>query len=789
MIDQHALNVLEFDKVRTYIAECATSVYGREAVNDTLPGIDVVDVRMRLALADQMAQAVRWGDPVPMGGLRDIRSALEVAIHIGARLDPTALLSVADTVDAVGRLRNHFESREEKYPLLWDVASALEGAPELSREVGAKIDGSGFVKDSASQKLSRIRRDLDSDRQSLRAGLDRLVNRLGDDVVGDRIVSIRDGRPVIPVRSTHKNSVPGIVHDQSSTGQTLFVEPLEAVEQSNHIRQLEVDELREIERILTEITDMVRGYVPALGTNIQIAAELDRLFAIATFADQVNGVAPRMGENDALELVDMRHPLLDIRLNADSGTGAVPVTARLSEDQRTVLVSGPNAGGKTVALKTIGLACTMAQAGFLIPAAHLTALPVFASIYAEIGDEQSIDQDLSTFSSRMSHLAAIAEQADSDTLILVDELGSATDPEQGAALSRALLGRWAERNARTFATTHLGALKEFAHEHPRAVNASMEFDQDTLSPTFHLHIGIPGSSYALEISRRVGLSAELIERAESELGESVVRTEQLIADVTRQLEDARRQSEELTRREAKLKSREDDYSERFTRINVDRKRMNRESREQAERILSEARALVEKTVADLRSTNASKETVKAARHDIQTGLAEAREAVKKSRPAAEKPPDNLAVGDWVKVRGLGHEGELVSLDKSRAAVQTETARMEVSLEQIERLKRKPSKPAPRSTIPNVGSSVMDTFKTEIDVRGMTFDEAWSVVDKYLDDAVIAQYPRVRIIHGKGTGALRKKFDEQLAQDLRSESHHIGEMHEGGMGVTAVNVRY
>ncbi len=791
MIDQHTLSVLEFPKVRRLIADGATSVYGREAIEASVPSIDVDVIRRNLALADEMAAAVRWGDPVPMGGVRDIRDAIGIAGRYGARLDPSALLNIADTVRALGRLRSHFSSRKEKYPAVWGIASAIADTTELASDVDRVIDPGGFVKDSASAKLARIRRDLDQDRQSLRAGLDRLVNRLGDDIVGDRIVSVRDGRLVIPIRATQKGSVPGIVHDQSASGQTLFVEPIEAVEQANHIRSLELEERQEVERILEEITSTIREYVPRLEANITVVTELDRLYAIAAFADRVNGVAPRMGEGKTFELVEMRHPLLDIRLRQESGDGAVPVTARLRDDMRLVIVSGPNAGGKTVALKTIGLACAMAQAGFLIPANHLTVLPVFRAMFAEIGDEQSIEQDLSTFSSRMRNMAKISDNADADTLVLVDELGSATDPEQGAALSRALLKHWADRGALVFATTHLGALKEFAHEHPLAVNASMEFDRETLGPTFRLHIGIPGSSYALEISRRVGLSPELIAEAEKDLGDTVVRTEELIAELTTRLENAREAEWSLERRERELGEREEEYAKLFAKVNADRKRAVREAREEAEKILGEARSLVERTVAELRETNASRDAVKQARHDIQESLAKTREHIARSRPKREKPAEPLEIGDYVRVSHLGLKGELVALDRNRGAIQTDNARMEVPVEQIERVEGA----AKRAKLSSTGrggvtiqTSVPDTFKSEIDVRGMTFDEAWDAVDRYLDDAVLARYPRVRIIHGKGTGVLRKRFAEQLATDPRSAKFQLGELHEGGTGVTVVDIR-
>ena len=785
MMDAHALEVLEFPKVRRHIARGAVSSLGREAIEGTEPWTDIADIRRELACSDEMAQAVRWDDPVPMRGVMDIRAAVSVARRVGARLDASALLDIAQTAESAARLRKYFEARREKFPRLWDIASALEGCPEVVERINRAIDPSGMVRDSASPKLGRLRRELDQARATLRSNLERLVNRLGADVLSDRLVAMRGGRPVIPVRASHKNAVAGIVHDQSATGQTIFIEPLEAVEDSNRIREIEIAEQHEVDRILAELTDRVRDHLPKFEVNLRALARLDALYAIGTYAGQNDAVAPRLAEDGTFELVEMRHPLLDIRLKSQ-GSGAVPLTCRIRPDTHLVVISGPNAGGKTVALKTIGLAIAMTQAGFLIPAHHLTALPVFGHLFAEIGDEQSIENDLSTFSSRMSHLAHICEEALEDTLILVDELGSSTDPEQGAALSRAILSHWATRRARVFVTTHLGSLKEFAHEQPWAVNASMEFDQTTLRPTFRLVVGIPGSSYALEISRRVGLSTEIISAAEAELGEGGVKAEKLIAELTRHLEEARAVQEDMERRERELAEREAEYAERFTKVAADRKRMVREAREEAERIVREARSLVERTVADLRRTQGSTEAIKDARRELQDSLEKTRAALRESADRQAERPKDLEVGNWVRLKPLGTTGELVSLGKDRGAVQTDSARLEVPLEQIEKVADAPPERQKSGGVA-VTSDASSTFAPEIDVRGMTFEDAWQLLDRYLDDATMARYPRVRIIHGKGTGALRTKINRQLEEDERVASHQMGELHEGGAGVTIVNI--
>jgi DNA mismatch repair protein MutS2 len=784
MFDTHALEVLEFPRIRSAIARNAVSGMGRDALESAQPATDPREVERRLRDADEIVKAVRWGDPIPMRGVQDIRAGIGISARPGSRLDPSTLLDIAQTVECVALLRSHFASRSEKYPRLWVSASALEACPDLAETIGRAIDPSGLIRDAASPKLARVRRDLEQARVTLRSNLERLVNRLGGDVLTDRIVALRNGRPVLPVRSHFRNSVGGIVHDESASGQTVFVEPFEAVEDANRIRQLEIAEQHEIERILTELTDQVRRHSPKLAVNVQVLTHLDALYALGVYAEQSDAAVARIADDEALEIVEMRHPILDERLRSQ-GDSAVPITCRLYPDTRLMVISGPNAGGKTVALKTLGLAIVMTQAGFPIPANPLTAIPVFESLFAEIGDEQSIENDLSTFSSRMSHLARICDEAKQGVCVLVDELGSATDPDQGAALSRAILSRVCDQGARAIVTTHLGSLKEFAHGVTWAVNASMEFDRQSLRPTFRLIAGIPGSSYALEISRRVGLAPDVIAEAERVLGSSV-ETENLIADLAHQLEEAERLNRQLLLREKDLSAREQEYESRFARVAADRKRLAQEAREGAEKILHDARALVERTVAEIRRTQGDSVTIKEARAEINDALAVAREALRETATPAGDLREEIPVGSWVKIVNLNKTGEVVAIGKDRVTIQMGAARLEVDPLNVEKVADMPPS-RPKGGVAII-STAAQSFIPEVDVRGLDFEDAWEKVDRYLDDAFMARYPRVRIIHGKGTGVLRRKINTQLEQDERISSRQMGEYYEGGAGVTVVDIR-
>ena len=785
MFDEHALRVIEYPLVRSLIARNAVSGMGHDLVESTTPMTDRVSLERRMQEVDEMVQAVRWGDPVPLRGVVDIRQPVELAAHPGARLDPPSLLDIAQTLEAAGRLRGYFAARTQKYPRLEAISSALEPCPELVTAVNRAIDPGGFVRDSASPALAKTRRELEQARSNLRANLERLVHSLASDVLTERVVAWRNGRPVIPVRAQRRNTVGGIVHDESASGQTVFVEPFESVEDANRIRRLEIAEQAEVDRILSELTGVVFQHSPRLRVNLQILGRLDALYALGVYADQADAAVPGISDDGALEIVRMRHPLLDVRLRGQKRE-AVPLTCRLRPDDRLMLISGPNAGGKTVALKTIGLAIAMTQSGFPIPADPLTTLPVFESFFAEIGDEQSIENDLSTFSSRIGHLARISAEAGKGTLILVDELGSSTDPDQGAALSRALLERWFEKGARTVATTHLGSLKEFAHEMAWAVNASMEFDRDKLNPTFRLVAGIPGSSYAFEISRRIGLAEDIIARAEHFLGRAAVQTERLIADLTFLMEQTERRLREIESRERALAEREREYEDRFARVVSDRKRMAREAREEAEKILADARALVERTVADIRRTNGDRESIKSARATLQSALARTRSELADRGRTDGAEATGINPGNWVKIVSINKTGEVVAVSKDRVAVQTGGTRLEVRPDQVEKIAEK-APDAGKGGV-SVTSTASDRFLPEVDVRGMSFDDAWAVLDRYLDDACVARYPRVRIIHGKGTGVLRRRINEQLKQDERVASHQMGEYYEGGAGVTVVDMK-
>ncbi|MCK5381299.1 MAG: endonuclease MutS2, partial [Candidatus Latescibacteria bacterium] len=475
MIDAHTIEVLEFDKVREIVSRYTISALGRERVATLAPMDDVRKIREELSRVAEFLDLVSFGDPMPIRGIKDVRSALERCAVEGAMLEPQDFLDLGDTLGVIRKLTAYFASHREKYPLLSRLAKELEGHPEVEAAIGRVVDPGGDVKDSASKALSRIRRDIEARRESLRSELDALLKRLPDQVVRDRLVTLRNGRYVIPIRDSQRGRVEGIVHDQSASGATVFVEPLITLERNNQIRQLELAERREIGRILRELTTQIRSIRESLMAGMRILSELDVLYAKARYGADFGAIAPQLNEEGCTRIIEGRHPLLCVRYRQEEHENeVVPLDIEVGAAFDTLLITGPNAGGKTVALKTMGLLTLMALSGLPIPAGEKTGIAVVRAIYADIGDEQSIENDLSTFSSHARRLARICRNADSDTLVLLDEIGSSTDPDEGSALAMAALEHLTRRGVRTIATTHHGRLKAFAHEHERIENGSMQ---------------------------------------------------------------------------------------------------------------------------------------------------------------------------------------------------------------------------------------------------------------------------------------------------------------------------
>ena len=592
---------------------------------------------------------------------------------------------------------------------------------------------------------------------------------------------MRGDRFVIPIRENQKNKVPGLVHDQSSSGATLFVEPMATVELNNQLRREELAERREIERILHELTAQVAEIAAPLHENLLILGQFDAIYAKATFGRDLDCTEPVFSSNIVLR--NARHPLLVSRLRKENALGElVPLNLIMTDSFSTLILTGPNAGGKTVTLKTLGLLALMAQAGLPIPADEKTELPIFSGIFADIGDAQSIENDLSTFSSHVSNLIAINNNADRNALILLDEVGASTDPDEGSALAVALLNAFTQRGCRTLATTHHGALKAVAHSTPGMANGSMAFDAETLTPTFHLRVGVPGSSYAFEIASRLGMDPNIISEARNIAGTDVRRVESLILDLDAAYQRQREAVQKAEKNQAELETLKTDYDIRLEDVERRERELTHSAQEEAQKILANANALVERTVRELRESQASKIAI----HQAHKNIEQARQdlAQKLPKPSREKI-EKLKPGDRVFSHTLNQEGIVVTPPNNAGRLMVEIGNLKVELAPKDLVlhERAKTQNSPEKSTRN--RLVHNDIPVELDVRGYTFDEAADVVDRYLDDLIMAQRDQARIIHGKGTGALKQKLSDYFKIHPHVKSQRPGKQGEGDWGVTIV----
>ncbi|MDB4907195.1 MAG: MutS2 protein [Gemmatimonadetes bacterium] len=799
-MNSHALAVLEFPRVLALVAERATSSPGAQRVRSLqprseLPWLEQEHARVAAVRAIITGDSPWHPEPVP-----DLSAPLVRLRVPGTSWSGEELLNGGVLLRSSRRTRDAL--RDEKKPLvvravLAPFAARLIAAKDAEDSIERAISEEGLVKDDASSALRRIRRELRSSQGELIALLERIVGRLeSHHRVNDASVTVRNGRYVIPVRRDGRASVGGIVHDSSASGATLFVEPPAAVEFGNRIRELESDEHEEVQRILLELTERLRPLREQLLEALDVLAELDSLYARARFARDFACASPPMSSaRDGFRIDSGRHPLL-----LAQGRDVVSFDLEMFAAERTLLVSGPNTGGKTVLLKAVGLMSALVQAGIPSPVGPESRLAIFDDFYADVGDEQSIEASLSTFSAHLKNLAEILRLSTADSLVLIDELGSGTDPQEGAALGWAILEELSARGTTTIATTHLGTLKELASQVPEVINASLQFDAVALAPTYKLIKGIPGRSYGISIARRLDLPAHIVARAEE-------RMPQQERDMAALIEQLERKEGELVEREAEAeriladaRDRIATLARRETNVRERERTVEKQSRQEARRYLLDARQEIERTVRGLQkaSGDAVDEAAREARRKVEELAAKQgavldrldaeetkaeRRAATGSRPAAARPPGRPELGDWVDVTTLGGKlGRVIEMRGKEAVVTVGSLKLTVPLKSLNRRDHTPEPAVAWSgEIPDVH------VQTEIDVRGLRADEVEQEVMQSLDSAIRADLKSLRIIHGKGTGALRARVTEMLQKESRVKAFRIGAWNEGGAGVTVVEL--
>ena len=760
---------------------------GREQALTASPLTEATEVQSALDLTAEARRALTQEGAPPLDGVPDVRPALERAGTEGAALDGLDLLLFVPLLDSAPRLAAYGRAVRPVARALAQLAESLPRLSELRDELRRSLDDDGAVTDRASARLAQLRHEIRDRRRRLVADLERLLHTEGDRIFADRFVTIRHGRYVLPVRAEARARLHGIVHDRSQSGQTLFVEPTGVVEANNDLVGLLREEEHEIARILAELTDAVRARGREIADLVDSVGALDWLFARAHLAERMQATAPVLDREGRVELKAARHPLLLAQQWRDPAREVVPVDLTLSPTRPLLLITGPNAGGKTIALKTLALLSLMAQAGCHVPAADGSRLPIFERLYAIIGDDQSVAENLSTFSAFVKQIRQVLDEADARSLVILDELGAGTDPDEGAALAQAILEELAGRGSLVVATTHLEPLRGFASTHPRARNASVEFDAVTLAPTFRLVYDRPGQSWALAIAARLGLAPGLIARAESHRSEQARRVSALLAQL-----DARNRTEadrarELDRREAETAARLAAASEAEREAETRARTTLERAKAEAAALLTDIRRAVAAEWDRLKRTERSRPALQETRRRLQEVAAR----VAPTAPPTASTDAPLAPGTVVAAEHLGLKGELVALTGDYATVRSGTVTVRVPVGALRRVEqpsgssangRRPATPAPTAVERD------RTISRELLLLGKTADEACDLVEQYLDDAFMAGLADVRLIHGKGTGALRKAVRRLLSGHPLVESFRDGEPSEGGTGATVAALK-
>ena len=780
---EKVLKTLEYDKIRAMVAERTQCCTGRELAEAMEPVFTNGEAASQMALTAEAEKLLIRTGRSPAEGFPDMRGCLK-RVHAALYLSPGELLGVARCLKAIRLCKEALESAED-CPLLGNLAQWLQAHRSIEEEIGRCIAGEEEISDGASPALLRIRR-------SMRIANDRVRERLGNMIrsatfqkyLQEPLVTIRNGRFVLPVKQEYRQNVPGLIHDQSGSGATLFIEPTAVVELGNEYKKLLGEEEEEIQRILSELTALCAPYSQDILEGLGILGQVDLAFAKARLGREMEGVQPEMDQQGFLRIIKGRHPLIPKEQ-------VVPIDVWLGEEFTTLIITGPNTGGKTVTLKTVGLFALMAQSGLFIPAQTGSRLPVFQAVYGDIGDEQSIEQSLSTFSSHMTNIVEILKQADAGSLVLLDELGAGTDPVEGAALAMSILEELHSRGCRTVATTHYSEIKAFALTRAGMENASMEFDVDRLCPTYRLFIGIPGKSNAFEISKRLGMEERLIEKAREYLKNEDVKFEDVISGAEAQ----RRQAEEERRlaaaeRDATAKLREEMEKQR-ARLEGEREGLRAKAREDSRRLVNETREEMEKLVAAIRAIpgldqRAADRVIQRSRDALRKREADLAEPLEKKSQDPGAAPKQVRPGETVRILSLDQKATVLSPADAKGDVQVQAGIMKltVKLKDLRLI---------QDTAPTkgVGKVQLDTQRQgglELDVRGKLVDEAILEVDRYIDNCLMSGLDQVSIIHGKGTGALRAGIQDYLKRDKRVKSYRMGAYGEGDAGVTVVTLK-
>ena len=803
-MNQKALKTLEYTKIIAQLEEFAASEPGKKLCRELVPSTSLEEIRTWQAHTTDAVSRIRMKGSLSFAGTKDVGGSLK-RLDIGSSLNIPELLALSSLLTAAARAKAYgrHESDEEAFDSLEPYFAGLEPLTPLNNEIKRCIISEDEVADEASPGLSHVRRSMKNIASRIHSQMNSLLNS-NRSYLQDGVITMRDGRYCLPVKAEYKNQVAGMVHDQSSTGSTLFIEPMAIVRLNNELRELEIQEQKEIQAVLASLSEQAAPHIDAIRMNMELLGQLDFIFAKAGLSRHYRCSAPVFNDRGYIHIKDGRHPLLDPKT-------VVPINIWLGKDFDLLVVTGPNTGGKTVSLKTVGLFTLMGQAGLHIPAWEGSELAVFDEVFADIGDEQSIEQNLSTFSAHMTNTVRILNQADARSLCLFDELGAGTDPTEGAALAIAILSFLHNMKCRTMATTHYSELKVFALTTPGVENASCEFSVETLRPTYRLLIGVPGKSNAFAISQKLGLPDYIIEDAKSHLEAKDESFEDLLASlessrltIEKEQEEIKAYKEEISQLKTRLTQKEERLKER-------QDKMMKNAAEEAQRILREAKETADQTIRQINKLGTAagyNKELEAERAKLRDQLKKTDDklAVKAKGPSQPISPKKIKIGDGVKVLSLGLKGTVSSLPNAKGDlfVQMGILRSQVNIRDLELLKeddisatlsdgsggRNIWTPAKGKGTGSGKIKMSKSFSvpTEVNLIGMTVDEAMPVMEKYLDDAYLAHMPSVRVVHGRGTGALKNAVHQRLRKLKYVKEFRLGEFGEGDSGVTIVTFK-
>ena len=788
------LTTLEYNKIIDLLTEKADSEPGKKLCRDLVPSTDLSAIRTaQRETKDALARLFRIGS-TSFGSNRDLGFSIR-SLEIGSSLSMSELLKLASFLDNVNRIKTYGKKEREDLPndSLDAYFEGLTPMTQLANEINRCILSEEEMADDASPRLKSIRRSKLSTNEKIHSQLTSMVNGAYRTFLQDAVITMRDNRYCIPVKAEYKSQVSGMVHDQSSTGSTFFIEPAAVVNLNNQLKELDLQEQEEIEVILSDLSSQAAVHTSELAADQKIMTTLDFIFAKAKLAMEQNATEPIFNTEHYIQIRKGRHPLLDKKK-------AVPIDVRLGKDFDLLVITGPNTGGKTVSLKTVGLFTLMGQAGLHIPALDRSELSIFSEVYADIGDEQSIEQSLSTFSSHMTRVVHILQHADADSLCLFDELGAGTDPTEGAALAIAILNYLHDRGIRTMATTHYSELKIYALSTNFVENACCEFDVETLRPTYRLLIGIPGKSNAFAISSKLGLSDEIIHAAKEQISKEDESFEDVIADLEQSRVTIEKEQQEIAEYKERIRTLQEQLQKKNEKIDQAKDKILRDANEKARAILQEAKDVADETIRDFNKAGASADIkeLEKKRQKVRDKINEKNGKLalgnNQKKPANQKTvdPKKLKKGDSVKIISMNLKGIVNTLPDARGNlfVQCGIMRMQTNINDLVPVKEE-TITAPALQRTNTGKLKMSksfSVSSEINLLGCTVDEAIAKLDKYLDDAYLAHLPSVRVVHGKGTGALRSAVQSHLKRLKYVKEYRLGEYGEGDAGVTIVTFK-